>query len=507
MKPANHVITSLEKAIPLRAVKFYPALWVALLALLTYVTSLRVHFLSDDFLWIEGVYYYQGLRQAIVGILGATGGMFYRPLPRLVFWLCYQLFGMEPLGYHWFNLAFHVLNTLLVYWFARQIISERVAFLSAAFFAVHYLHVESVVWLSEFNGTLMTLFVLSTLILVYRHHTTGSNKAYLLSLLTYSCAILSKETAVILPFLLIAYDVLLRRRPLRMRQLARFYAPFIGVTVFYLLVQQAALGLALSNDAGVSYSFRLGTITLGNWLWYPLAMSVPVKFVTLSRAFWRLVELATNNPNLAVVLPSPDLLLLDGLLLSLAGLLQIGGLYFLWRGNALRRFAVVWMAITVLPVLFLSGNADRYAYLPSIGFVLLLSTLLVETFTQWKWLVGVAVALLVIQIGITQSYIANWQRASETTRQILSDVQKACPSLGDGVEVWFASLPDNDGGAFIFRNGIDAATRLVCRKPHLRVYQVSRLEDLPASLTSTQYAFAYRSGHLVNLTSYLRVDQ
>jgi hypothetical protein len=472
---------------------------------LTYAASLRTYFLSDDFLWLEGVSGYSSLSQAIAGIMGALGGMFYRPLPRFVFWTCYQLFGLEPAGYHWLNVLLHMLNSLLVYLFVRKVSSKKVAFVSGALFAVHYVHVESVAWISEFNGTLMALFAISTLILMARYHATGSAKIYMLALLTYAAALLSKEAAVAMLPVLVAFDVFLTRWR-GLQQLVRLYAPFCALTIGYLFIQSTALRLAFSNHIELGYSFRVGTITLGSWLWYPLVMLVPVKFVALSQAFWQWAALVTH-PFVSPAAFDPAALLPGAAWLFIAGLLQAGGMYLLWRGGTSKRFSVIWMIVTLIPVLFLSGNADRYAYLPSVGFALLAAGLLAEVFRQSRWMIAAVIFVLIIQGGVTQIHLADWLRASQSVRQIVADIKSTCPSFGEDDEVWYAALPDAYNGAYVFRNGIDAATRLICRNNQLHVRQVGGSEELPTHLTASQHALVYQSEHLVNLTSRLRDNQ
>ena len=81
------------------------------------------------------------------------------PLLWLSFMLDYQIYGLNAGGYHITNLIFHILSTLLLFWLFHRMTGDlwKSAFV-AAFFALHPLHVESVVWVSERKDVLSAFF-------------------------------------------------------------------------------------------------------------------------------------------------------------------------------------------------------------------------------------------------------------------------------------------------------------------------------------------------------------
>ena len=76
---------------------------------------------------------------------GTVGEDHYWPLLYTTFWLEHKLWGFAPAGYHIVNILIHFANTALLWRLLRRL-AVHGAWLAAAVFAVHPLHVESVTW-------------------------------------------------------------------------------------------------------------------------------------------------------------------------------------------------------------------------------------------------------------------------------------------------------------------------------------------------------------------------
>ena len=115
----------------------------------------------------------------------------YWPLVYTTFWLEHKLWGFDPTGYHIVNVLLHLANTLLVWHLLRRLAVPG-AWLVAAVFAVHPLHVESVAWIIERKDVLSGLFYLGVVLVWIRFVEQPNPRWYVWSLVLYVAGLLSK---------------------------------------------------------------------------------------------------------------------------------------------------------------------------------------------------------------------------------------------------------------------------------------------------------------------------
>ena len=130
----------------------------------------------------------------------------YYPLVHTSFWVEHRLWGLRPFGYHLTNVLLHTANALLLGWILFRL---RVpgAWLAAAVFALHPVHVESVAWITERKNVLSGLFYLSALLCLTRFHgldgterpPRGRRGFLVAGSLLFLCALLSKTVTATLP--------------------------------------------------------------------------------------------------------------------------------------------------------------------------------------------------------------------------------------------------------------------------------------------------------------------
>jgi hypothetical protein len=163
-------------------------------------------FIKDDFTWIRTA---QAAANNPVTLVRQPDAGFYRPIVTLAFAFDYVIHGWKPRGYGWTNLALYILCTGGVAALALAIgVSPRVAVLSAFLWAVNPHGVNmAVLWLSGRTALLLTLFSLLGAVAFVREW-------YAAAAVLLACALLSKEEAVALPFVLLTWAWIRRgRRP------------------------------------------------------------------------------------------------------------------------------------------------------------------------------------------------------------------------------------------------------------------------------------------------------
>lgn len=126
----------------------------------------------------------------------------YIPIPMISYAVNYQFAGNDPQGYHLTNVFLHLLNILLAFGLLRAFFKDDwAAFLGALLFGIHPLQVESVAWISERKNLLFAFFALTAVYCFVENKPHRRVFFWALVFFIFSAAILSKVTAVMLPFI------------------------------------------------------------------------------------------------------------------------------------------------------------------------------------------------------------------------------------------------------------------------------------------------------------------
>ena len=188
-------------------------IWVCLIILATaisYSNSLKNGFVNwdDD----THVYANQDIRNldgpAVRTFFTSYYLKMYAPVTMISYALDYKIGGLDPAVYHRTNLIIHLLNAALVFFFLYRLTGKKaVAVISALFFGIHPLHVESVAWISERKDLLYVFFYLGGLIAwIGRRDGKMPRTCYGLALFLFILSLLSKSSAVTFPLILLLID-------------------------------------------------------------------------------------------------------------------------------------------------------------------------------------------------------------------------------------------------------------------------------------------------------------
>ena len=219
----------------------------------------------------------------------------YVPLTWLSHGVDYLLWEMDPRGYHAQNLLWHVLNSVLVFALAQDLIRRAAPGLlrqsrrangaclaaGALFFALHPLRVESVAWVTERRDVLSAFFYLLTVLFYLRWHDSRQQPSERwwpgACLAALTCSLMAKAWGITLPVALLILDVYplgrLRGVASPVRELGRLVArksPFFllaFVCAAFAFIAQRRSGLYVVSDYGLSRRVAQASYGLVFYLW------------------------------------------------------------------------------------------------------------------------------------------------------------------------------------------------------------------------------------------------
>ena len=378
--------------------------WIVLVLALTfavYLPTLRYQFVHDDrgqivenpavHSWHAVPGYFTS--HVWAAVMPETLGNYYRPLFLLWLRINDAVFGNQAWGWHLTTILTHVLMTFLVYLLAWRLgIGADGALLAALVFGLHPAHIEAVAWISGVTEPLLGILLIATFLSYLRWRAEGALKWKLISLALFALAMLEKETALILPGLLLVYEWMWGRNAgfqpaleprgvgalpppgqitTQTRRILTWFGGALGKIWPYFLL------IALYVPA------RVHALQGFNHPVTPLSAAQLVFTWPRLVAFWirHLIwpaGLSTFYDLPAVVDPTLRNFTLPAIFDICVGL----ALFACVRKSRPAAFFAVWLVLPLIPLLdlrvFVANDFahDRYLYLPSLGLAVLASMLL-----------------------------------------------------------------------------------------------------------------------------------
>ncbi len=371
---------SLQKTISI--IKFIPILILLLISCAVYFNALSGNFVFDDKYQIVGnpwitdmsnipTIFSKGVWSFQPGVVISN---YYRPLMHLVYMITYHLFGLKPWGFHLVNILFHCGVSVLVFLVIRRLLPEHRAsvspaylsppFIAAALFASHPIHTEAVAWIAGLPDVAFTFFYLLSFYLYVRSKAILSGR-YLFSVVCFAVAAFFKEPALTLPVILLAYDYVFREQRTRFQDYVKRHVPYLIIGAGYLALRVHALGEFAPQRRHVTLSA------------YQYAINVFPLFIQYLEKL--LVPL--NLKAIYVFHPIASLFELKGVLSLMVTVVFVVLFNIVLKKNRVAFLGLLFVTVPLLPVLYIPASgehpfAERYLYLPSVGYVLLLAIFL-----------------------------------------------------------------------------------------------------------------------------------
>lgn len=446
------------------------------LGFLAFYPALFNFFCADDFIWIRStndLFVNHDLTSSDHFVL--TRG---RPAVNLIFLFLYQLFGLKPFGYHLLSILLHVLNAVLLFQLLSFLTHKTwLRLVASLVFLVHFVHEESLFWISSNSVLLCCSFYLTALLLFLKWRANrGSAVLYVCSLFFLMLALFSREDAITFPLLVLL--VLLFDFP-PVQKLNRINAfkisgPFFLLTGFYLLFRF----LTLPPDL-ISHGLKITpAIPFKNMAYFSVNLVFPYRFLFDFIGYDKLERLQLYYHAFDLRwLSIPVLLVLFFLLLKLIS-------HYIRRGHILFNTGLVLLSLSIVPYLFLDGNGQRFLYFPLLGFSLVCAHFICSISEQ---LAGkrlrparALVYLFVIVVFFLNFTIIRersnwWKEAGLTTSNVVRQTQILVPQAQQS-ELGILSLPHRVHGAYIFLTGFEEAVAIYYPEVEGKIKYLGRLD-------------------------------
>lgn len=347
---------------------------VFILAFLFYIPSLNNYFVNwDDPIFVKNHPQIQAMD--ISWMLTSLHSANWVPLALFSHAIDFAIWGTNPMGHHLTSILFHAIDSTLVFVLvviltgvsnnseidAKAIIGGLVA---AILFALHPVHVESVSWIAERRDVLSAFFFILSIICYIKYASGNKVFQYLLSILFFALAIMSKPMAVTLPVVLLMLDFYpLERFPKKLPkwQVLAEKIPFFIISIITSLI---AVWTQKNSDA-------LSSLDVFPFIERALVAVRAIAFY-LYKTVLPFDLLPYYDRPQTIGLSNYEFIAAFALVVAIT----IFSIITAIRGRKI--FLAVWLYfwVTLLPVIGLvqvgrQAAADRYMYLPSLGLFIL----------------------------------------------------------------------------------------------------------------------------------------
>lgn len=352
---------------------------ISIISIEVYSNSLFNSFVYDDPFqilnnkWITSFKYLpQIFTSDVWGFAGNGGSNYYRPLMHVIYMLTYNLFGLKPIGFHLVSVLLHTIVCIFVFLvgvklFKKDYVSQDTPFflfppfIAAVIFAVHPIHTETVAWAAGVPDLSCSLFFLASFYFFIRGRESNQTVPILVSAFFFFLAMLCKEPGLTLPAVLIAYDLSGTQSGNNIKTYFKRYTPYLIAAGVYLLMRFNALKgfVPAEKHSGAG------------------------QFINIFPLFGKYIERLLFPVNLSICYgfkPIGSMLEPRIIFSFFLAVFFVFIIFYSFKKNRKAFFAFTLLLVPLLPAFYVTAIgqsgvfAERYLYLPSMGFVFLLSS-------------------------------------------------------------------------------------------------------------------------------------
>lgn len=372
---------------------------------------------DDNIYILENLHVQSGLTsRGIVWSFTTTCTTNWHPLTWLSLMLDFDLYRLNPGGYHWTNLLIHIANALLLFVFLNRTTKEiwKSTFV-AIFFSIHPLNIESVAWIAERKNVLSTFFWFLTMLVYVFYREVPSLKRYMLVVLTFALGLMTKPFLVTLPFILFLLDYW----PLQRISLEFSKKPAGGHRWrdYGLIVEKLPLIILAGLSCFITVYAAQDGGAIKSLEKYPLDIRLLNAMISYTMYLKKLIW----PYNLAIFYPYEEVISLFKVAAA-CSLISIITIFVLFTYRRWRYLFVGWFWYlgTMVPVIGLiqvgfQSMADRYTYVPLIGIFIMITWGISDLFSKFnvkKTLVTITAMMVVaFFVIVSRQQLQNWKNS------------------------------------------------------------------------------------------------
>jgi hypothetical protein len=451
-------------------------------ALIAFSLNLNNYFLSDDFAQIGRV-----LSGDFSVTWGQEYGGFLRPLFILSYVVDSSLWRMHPFGYHLTNVIVHGANAFLVFQIGNVLFRDSpvagknlIAIAAGTLFLLHPSHTEAVSWISGRADLLATFFVLLALLL-YLDYLASRHKWHLiLAILSFGLALLAKESAICLPFLLLVFGW---KHTKQRKHLLATIALFLAVLGAFIALRAYAIG-AVVGGYGTSQHLNFSPGWIRDRL---LEASIRAVMPALPDNWSTFLFKPLQSPLFYLIV------IIAGGIIT-AAIIARRRTYDLSQRreqNQTLLMLVLAFLLSLLPVISLRLSlyetlGERFLYLPTVFSVLMIACLAAILVHRRRLCYLILIGLVCFYSISLYRTTRLWREASQLAFAITQDLSMTATT--DQLVV--LNAPDNLRGVPVFHNGLPEALHYFPKEKAIARVEILSFQDLRSVSDATELTTA-----------------
>lgn len=288
----------------------------------------------------------------------------------------YKLFGINSVAYHFFSVLLHALNSILVFIFTYIVFGQSTALITTFLFITHPANTEAVSWISG-RGYLIRAIIIFNFLIYYSIFRKTNNRAYLyisLGIFLFGMFFfLGAGWFFITLFVMVLIDQFIFEKKIEFKNI-KIYLPFIIISLIFAATLVPRFFKKRVTELSTLYYVNTETATpLINRIPYTIYMEYKTLIFPKDLSIYHEGKMITNAEYALMVVATVVIIFL---------------IFYLWKRNRVFAGLMLIIIFSILPsfspTIIAWTAAERYLYIPSAFFSMIVALLLISFEKKYK---------------------------------------------------------------------------------------------------------------------------